>query len=88
MNGNPLGDESKVVIGRGPGSLEVRTDTEVCMGSGNCHFLEPLGFDLDDDGRVQVLAGVPDDEERLRRVAEGCPVHAISVFRDGRQVAP
>lgn len=70
------------------GELQIRTDKELCMGSGNCHFLAPESFDLGDDGRVQVLETATSEEGRLRRVTEGCPVGAISVWRNGRKVAP
>jgi ferredoxin len=68
--------------------LEIRTDKDLCMGSGNCHFLAAESFDLGDDGRVEVLATVSDNEERLRRAAEGCPVGAISLWRQGQRVGP
>ncbi len=68
--------------------IEVRTDRELCMGSGNCHFHAPESFDLDDDGRVEILSTVTDDPERLRRAADGCPVGAISLWRDGKRIGP
>lgn len=80
-----MGEQSVTRVGQG---LEVRTDREACMGSGNCHFLAEESFDLDDDGRVEVLDTVTNDEERLRRAAEGCPVSAISLWRDGERIAP
>lgn len=70
------------------GEIEIKTDGEACMGSGNCHFLAPESFDLGDDGRVEVLESVSDDQERLARAAEGCPVGAISLWRHGRRIAP
>lgn len=68
------------------GGLEVRTDRDRCMGSGNCHFLAPESFDLADDGAVEVLPTVSADEKRLRRAADGCPVGAITLWRDGQLV--
>lgn len=68
--------------------IEIRTDREACMGSGNCHFLAEETFDLGDDGRVVVLETASGEEEHLRRAAQGCPVGAISLWLDGRQVAP
>lgn len=53
------------------------------MGSGNCLFWAPGTFDLDDEGRSFVLDPEATDEERLRTVAEGCPVDAISLWRGG-----
>jgi ferredoxin len=68
--------------------LSVRTDRDLCMGSGNCHFLAEESFDLGDDGRVEVLSTVTDDEDRLLRAAEGCPVGAISLWRGDVRVGP
>ena len=82
-----IGPDGVTVFSVSPG-LEVRTDRERCMGSGNCHFLAPESFDLGDDGAVVVLESVADDEGLLRRAAEGCPVGAISVWKDGRQIGP
>jgi len=63
-----------------------RIDTDTCMGSGNCLFWAPESFDLGDDGRAVTFAPEATDEERLRVVAEGCPVGAISLWRDGRRI--
>lgn len=63
--------------------IEVRIDTEVCMGSGNCLFWAPDSFDLGDDGHAVTFDPEATDEERLRVVATGCPVGAISLWRDG-----
>jgi len=66
--------------------IEIRVDREVCMGSGNCLFWAPGSFDLDDDGRSRVLDPEATDEDRLGVVAGGCPVGAISLWRDGRRI--
>jgi len=58
-------------------------DRERCMGSGNCLFWAPASFDLDDDGRAVSFEPEATDEERLLVVAGGCPVGAISLWRDG-----
>lgn len=63
--------------------IEIRVDRDACMGSGNCLFWAPGTFDLDDEGRSFVLDPEATDEERLRTVAEGCPVDAISLWRGG-----
>ena len=68
------------------GSLEVRIDWDRCMGSGNCVFWAPDTFDLSDDGHAVVTDPEATDEERLRIAAQGCPVGAISLWRDGTEV--
>jgi ferredoxin len=56
------------------------------MGSGNCLFWAPETFDLSDEGYSVVTDPAATDEERLRIAAQGCPVGAISLWRDGVDV--
>jgi ferredoxin len=67
--------------------LEIRIDRDRCMGSGNCLFWAPATFDLADEGYAVVLDPGATDEERLRIAAQGCPVGAISLYRDGAHVS-
>jgi ferredoxin len=66
--------------------LDIRIDVERCMGSGNCLFWAPESFDLSDEGYSVVTDAAATDEERLRIAAQGCPVGAISLWRDGVDV--
>jgi ferredoxin len=66
--------------------LDARIDRDRCMGSGNCMFWAPETFDLSDGGYAVVLDGAVIDEARVRIAAEGCPVGAISLWRDGREL--
>jgi ferredoxin len=63
--------------------LDVKIDWDVCMGSGNCMFWAPDTFDLSEDGHAVVIDAAATDEERLRVAAQGCPVGAISLWRNG-----
>ena len=54
------------------------------QGSGNCTFWAPDTFDLSEDGHAVVIDAA--DEERLRVAAEGCPVGAISLWRNGSEL--
>jgi ferredoxin len=63
--------------------IEVHIDWDRCMGSGNCVFWAPATFDLGDDGHAVVIDAAASPEDRLRIAAEGCPVGAISLWRDG-----
>jgi len=74
----PLGEN-------GVSAVEI-IDREACMGSGNCLYWAPGSFDLADDGRATVLDPAATDVERLRVAAEGCPVGAISLWRDGARL--
>jgi ferredoxin len=67
--------------------LDVRIDWDRCMGSGNCVFWAPETFDLGEDGHAVVVDAAATDEVRLRVAAEGCPVGAISLWRNGAPVA-
>jgi ferredoxin len=66
--------------------FEIRIDVERCMGSGNCMFWAPETFDLADAGHAVVLDPAASDEERVRIAAQGCPVGAISLWRQGVEV--
>jgi ferredoxin len=74
-----------VVEGEGA-PLDIRIDWDKCMGSGNCMFWAPESFDLSEDGHAVVTDAAATDEERLRIAAQGCPVGAISLWRDGVEV--
>jgi ferredoxin len=63
--------------------LEIRIDAERCMGSGNCLFWAPETFDLGEAGHAVVLDPAATEEEKVRIAAQGCPVGAISLWRDG-----
>ncbi len=67
--------------------IDVQIDWDRCMGSGNCVFWAPETFDLSEDGHAVVIDAAATDEARLRVAAEGCPVGAISLWRDGQQLA-
>lgn len=66
--------------------IEIRIDRDRCMGSGNCVFWAPATFDLDDEGRSVVIDAAAEEEDRVRVAAQGCPVGAISLWRDGQPV--
>lgn len=68
------------------GDIEIRIDTEACMGSGNCVYWAPGSFDLVDEGHAVALDPAATDEERLWVAAEGCPTAAISLWRGGRRM--
>ncbi|HTU37006.1 MAG TPA: ferredoxin [Acidimicrobiales bacterium] len=67
--------------------IEIKIDTDRCMGSGNCMFWAPQSFDLADEGYAVVLDPAATDEERLRIAAQGCPVGAISLWRKGAELS-
>jgi len=68
--------------------LEVRINTETCMGSGNCAFWAPRAFDLDENGTAVVLDPGAEAEEKILAAAAGCPTRSITVIRDGATAPP
>jgi ferredoxin len=63
--------------------MDIAIDWDRCMGSGNCLFWAPKTFDLSEDVHAVVHDPAATDEDRLRVAAEGCPVGAITLSRDG-----
>lgn len=67
-------------------------DHDVCVSSGACVLEAPEAFGYQDgpEAMAVVLPGAASlDDERLREVAEVCPVRAIRlVDEDGRDVGP
>jgi ferredoxin len=66
--------------------LDVKIDWDLCMGSGNCTFWAPDTFDLSDDGHAVVTDPTASPEDKIRIAAQGCPVGAISLWRNGVQL--
>jgi ferredoxin len=64
--------------------MRIATDTEVCVGSGQCVLTEPAVFDQDDDGVVVLLTGHPGEETaaRVRYAVALCPSRALSILRE------
>lgn len=60
--------------------LKILVDREVCDGYGNCLFVAPEVFDLDDDNKVILLTeDVTDENSELIDLAiNECPMRAIS----------
>jgi ferredoxin len=75
--------EERIVLG-----LRVRIDRSLCVGFGDCVGIAPEAFALDDEN-IAVLVD-PDRVDRARFIeaCDACPVDAITVWEDGRQVVP
>lgn len=60
--------------------LEVRVDTSICIGFGNCVRTAPETFVFDDEQGVATVADpAAADEERLALAEQECPTGAIYV---------
>jgi ferredoxin len=60
-------------------TVRVEIDAERCMGSGNCVYVAPKVFDLDDRGVAIVVGDPASDSERVHHAADTCPTSAITV---------
>ena len=63
--------------------LDVEIDRDACIGSGNCGFLAPGVFDLDEDSIAVVFDPDAAPEAEIVTAAQRCPGKAIAVRRDG-----
>jgi ferredoxin len=62
--------------------MEIKANTQLCIGAGMCALTAPQVFDQsDDEGLVVLLEPTPpaDLEETVRRAVNLCPSGAISV---------
>ncbi|MFF4035406.1 ferredoxin [Streptomyces sviceus] len=60
----------------------ITTDTEACVGSGQCALVVPEVFDQDDaEGTVVLVDAAPSEEfhHDVREAVSRCPVRAIAV---------
>jgi len=62
-------------------SLKVIVDRDLCQDHGQCCFAAPEVFELDDNGKLQVLIEEPDEALRatVEDAADVCPVQAITI---------
>jgi catechol 2,3-dioxygenase-like lactoylglutathione lyase family enzyme/ferredoxin len=67
--------------------LTVAVDRSRCIGSGNCAYWLPGVFGLDDQGYAFVADVVGAAEDEIVTAARRCPTRAITVERDGHQLA-
>jgi ferredoxin len=58
--------------------MKITIDREKCMGSGNCSFMAPGTFDLDDDLKAVVIDPDGDGPDAVALAADGCPTKAIT----------
>lgn len=61
--------------------MKAAVDKDTCIGCGLCPSIASDVFDMDDDGKAQVIVDeVPDNSKDAANEAEtSCPVGAISV---------
>ena len=62
-------------------SYKVKVDENKCIGCGACQAVCPDVFQLNDDGKAQVLVPTT-DIECVKEAEEACPVSAIEVEKE------
>ena len=67
--------------------MDVRVNRARCIATKSCIHAAPGTFELDDQRISTVIDPGAEPVEALIDAAESCPTNAISVFRDGRQLA-
>ncbi len=53
-------------------------DQDVCSGAAVCVALAPEVFELNDEGKAEVVDPEGADEETIQQAIDSCPVDAIS----------
>jgi ferredoxin len=61
--------------------MRIEIDRAICDGYGNCVFVAPEVFDLDDENLVTLLVDTITDETRpaVELAIDECPMRAISL---------
>lgn len=64
--------------------MNIVTDTEKCVGAGQCVYSAPKIFDQDEDAIVLVLDESPDPGQLalVRSAVDRCPSGALSLVED------
>ena len=68
-------------------AIEVRVQRARCIATKSCMSAAPHTFALDPTLVSTVVDPEGDPEEEVVTAAEACPTGAISVFKDGVQIA-
>jgi ferredoxin len=73
--------------GRDLDQLEVRVDPEACRAAGECVLRAPGSFEITQLGAAQLIESSGESAGAIIAAARSCPNFAISVRRDGRELA-
>lgn len=88
-----LGDTSEGDTTTAPGGptqqLKIVVDRKLCIGAAPCVAVAPGVFQLDEEeGKAYVVDPDASDEETIKMAAEACPVLAIKLYKEGKQIYP
>lgn len=83
-----LGDASEGETTNAP-KMKIRVDRTLCIGAAPCVAVAPGVFQLDEDeGKAYIVDPDAADEETIKMAAEACPVLAIKLYKEGKQIYP
>ncbi len=68
-------------------TLDVRVQRARCIATKSCISAAPHTFALDPTQVATVVDGAGDADDDVITAAEACPTGAITVYRDGVQIA-
>lgn len=74
---------------RTSGTITIKVDRDLCIGAATCVALAPKAFALDDEAKAIIIDSVDEEkEDMVIEAAKACPVMAIILERDGKQIYP
>lgn len=67
--------------------MNLKVDTDVCIGCGACQATAPDVFEINDEGLAEVTCETVPEELNMDALdaLEGCPVGAISEINDNEE---
>jgi len=69
--------------------MRIVVDRQLCIGAAPCVAVAPGVFQLDEEqGKAYLVDPDTADEETIKMAAEACPVLAIKLYREGKQIYP
>ena len=69
-------------------NIEIRIIRSKCISAATCVVYAPNTFDLDKESIAIIKNGQWDRLEKIIAAAQSCPVMAIEIYKDGKQVYP
>lgn len=67
-------------------TYKISVDKETCIGCGACEATCEKFFKVGDDGKSAPVIAESEEAECIMEAAEGCPVNAIHVEKDGEKL--
>lgn len=69
--------------------MKIVVDRKLCIGAAPCVAVAPGVFQLDEEeGKAYIMDPDTADEETIKMAAEACPVLAIKLYKENKQIYP